>query len=533
MSDTNTGYGRDGDIDSEVAEILAEYDSQYAPLDSDENIREMAQRYGVDVSASYYPREAYPPYSAPGGQAAPYVSPMQYPAAPPSRYDENGGRIVYDADAQPYTPVVQQPYIYYPQGSRGYSQTPPAAEPRQAIPSAAERRKNRAQDSSSVHVLYDAETSEKTAYEAPFENIGEQPQSVSVSDGIEKNRKKEKQAKKKKQPQRNAEGLTRTQRFFKVIVPWSTDSKKEKIRKIVMDVSFFVLFFCAIYFMNYFVELSDAINSEKEMQNLVQAQEPTDDLSQRWAEIRAKYPDVDFPEGMNIDYAELYARNQDFVGWISIENTNIDAPVVQADDNEYYLKHDFAKNNTKYGNSFMDYRNNNKELDQNTIIYGHHMRNNMLFAQLENYMTIEGFSASPVIEFNTAYNNYKWKVYAVFVTNDVREDDNCYLFNYIVPNFHTRESFESYIAALDERKLYDTGVDITADDKILTLSTCSYEFDGARLVVVARMVRDGESEEVDVTKAVANENPRYPQKWYDVNGLSNPYRDAYRWEPNQ
>ena len=246
-------------------------------------------------------------------------------------------------------------------------------------------------------------------------------------------------------------------------------------------------------------------------------------------------PEVPLTEEENVlaEYGELFLKNTDMVGWLSIVGTTVNYPVMQTpNEPNYYLKRSFEKQYSDYGVPYVQ-ENCDLGLSDNCVIYGHHMRNNMLFAQLENYMTIEGFSASPVIEFNTAYNNYKWKVYAVFVTNDVREDDNGYLFNYIVPNFHTRESFESYIAALDERKLYDTGVDITADDKILTLSTCSYEFDGARLVVVARMVRDGESEEVDVTKAVANENPRYPQKWYDVNGLSNPYRDAYRWEPNQ
>ncbi len=524
MSDTKNNYGRDGDLDREVAEILAECERDSSSSGSSEDIREMARRYGVDVGGGsmdprYEPSQSDATYYMP-----PYYPPRQDVSMPHEQYDKNGGRIVYDADA----PMQGRVYPYSVPYERTARPEPSAG----SIPSASQRRKNREQNaqSSSVHVLYDADTSAKTAYEAPFENIGDKKDEPAVSDGIEKNRKKK--TKKVKEPKTDANGLSKTQRFFRVFIPWNGDSQREKVRKIVMDVSFFVLFFCAIYFMNYFIELSDALNIKDDMQNLV-VENQTDDLSARWAQIRAKYPDVNFPEGMNIDYAELYARNQDFVGWISIDNTNVDTMIVQADDNSYYLKHDFLKRDTKYGNVFMDYRNNNKDLDQNTILYGHHMRDNLMFAQLENYMTIDGFKASPVIEFNTAYQNYQWKVYAVFVTNDSREDDNGYLFNYIVPNFYTEESFASYIEAMDERKLYDTGVDINTSDKILTLSTCSYEFSDARLVVVARMVRPGESAEVDVSKAVVNENPRYPQIWYDEHGQSNPYRDAPRWEPNQ
>ncbi len=529
MSDTQKGYGRDGDLDREVSEILSEYDAAGSSTGSGEDIREMAKRYGVDVGGASFPPSHDPSVGSSYPTENPYYPYYQpYSAPPQAPLDENGGRIVYDADAP--MPGGAYPPVYNSRSARDNG----ANSSQNSIPSAAQRRMNREKQakmqSSSVHVLYDADTSAKTAYEAPFENIGEKKEAAPVSDGIEKNRKKS--SKKKKQPERDANGLTKTQRFFRVFVPWNGDSKKEKVRKIVMDVSFFVLFFCAIYFMNYFIELSDAVNIESDMKELIQTDQ-TDDLATRWAKIRAKYPDINFPEGMNIDYAELYAQNQDFVGWISIDNTNIDAMVVQAEDNTFYLKHDFHKNDTKYGNTFMDYRNNNKDLDQNTILYGHHMRDNMLFAQLENYMTVEGFAASPVIEFNTAYQNYQWKVYAVFVTNDSREDDNGYLFNYIVPNFHSEASFASYIEALDERKLYDTGVDINTSDKILTLSTCSYEFQDARLVVVARMVRPGESAEVDVSKAVVNENPRYPQIWYDKHGQTNPYRDAFRWEPNQ
>ncbi|MDO5448817.1 MAG: hypothetical protein Q4F70_04340, partial [Clostridia bacterium] len=88
-----------------------------------------------------------------------------------------------------------------------------------------------------------------------------------------------------------------------------------------------------------------------------------------------------------------------------------------------------------------------------------------------------------------------------------------------------------FVAEINQRKLYSTGVDILPTDKIITLSTCSYEFDNARLVVIGRMLRDGESEEVDSSKVDYNSNPRYPQSWYDANKKTNPYASYSHWTP--
>ena len=173
-----------------------------------------------------------------------------------------------------------------------------------------------------------------------------------------------------------------------------------------------------------------------------------------------------------------------------------------------------------------------KRQDRNSIIYGHSTRSSdKIFSKLFDYRTTRGFINNPIIEFNTIYHDYKWKVYAVFITNATTAEDNGYFFNYVWTNI-SEASFGQYIAELDSRKLYTTGVDIKPTDKILTLSTCLYEFDNARLVVVARMVRDGESEEVDTSLVKTNPNPRYPQAWYDKDKKQNPYKNANRWYPN-
>lgn len=328
---------------------------------------------------------------------------------------------------------------------------------------------------------------------------------------------------KSKRSKRNKESLGK--RFIKSIIPWKGDPALEVIRKLLLIIAIIVLIGCLVWGAGRLIERYHSSQQTSELENLI---DESSELTLE--EAQALYPDVEFPEGMQPKFYQHYALNQDFVGWLTIEGKNISLPIVQGDDNDYYLYRDFYGQDTDYGNPFLDYRNTIVEpFDQNTIIYGHYMRDEMIFSSLKEYRSISGFQESPVIEFDTLYRDTKWKVYAVYQTNADPADDNGYVFDYLYTNFPSEESFESFIEAVDERKLYTTGVDINSSDKIITLSTCSYNYDSERLVVVARLVREGEDETVDTSKAYANPSPRYPQAWYDENGRENPYKDADRW----
>lgn len=262
--------------------------------------------------------------------------------------------------------------------------------------------------------------------------------------------------------------------------------------------------------------------------------EPTKPLTpeQQWAQIKAEYPNVIFPANLQLKYAKLYATNKDFVGYLSADGVNLNLPVVQRkdDEDEYYLKKNFYGKTTKYGCPFVTHLNNIDPLDQNTVIFGHHMNDGTVFGALDKYKTIDGFKAAPIITFNTMYKDYKWKVIAAFITNALDKEDNGYVFRYYFTSLSTEERFSAYLSELAQRSIYDTGVDVLPSDKLLTLSTCSHEFNEARFVVVARLVRDGELAEVDTMRASVNPNPRYPQAYYDKKGKSNPYKNAPRWE---
>ncbi len=549
MSENKDAYGRGADLDGEISEILTEVSGYTGKHSGDDSISEMARRYGVrvtdpSVGGGYEPRPVQPA----GSYRAQPRGDGRIPSPPKDKYDDKGARIVYDAGDDEENAIGGRIAAGRAASSRSAENTVPL--------SVAERRRMIREKSEQVRVLYDEDTATHASKDAPFDPIGEKKPLPPVSDGREHREKRDraekpelrkpsagntKKKKKKKKAAAEKKGeLSTTKRIFKTFIPWNGDSRGECVRKIVMDVSFLVLLICALYFTNYFIELYEAktlINDTHP--NAPVETQSEDENAAAWAEMRAKYPNVTFPEGMNIEYADLYGRNQDTVGYVSIENTGVFGAIVQADDNEFYLKHDFRKVQTKYGQLYMDFRNSPKDLDDNTIIYGHHMKDGLMFAQLSDYYedtkehtALEFYQQHPVIDYNTLFQNYKWKICAVFVTNNRPSDDNGYMFNIIVPNFHTRESLKAYIEAVKERSIIDTGVDWNENDKFISLITCAYDFNDERLVVIARMVREGEPDTVNVNLAKRNENPRYPQKWYDVKGQKNPYRDAFRWEPN-
>lgn len=327
-------------------------------------------------------------------------------------------------------------------------------------------------------------------------------------------------------------------------------SKKEIIRRVVLAVSIIAIVISAAMLINEYRLAKQNENVEEEASNLIieeattkkddgksdeNEEDPTEvqlTPEQQWAQIKQEYPSVIFPANIQLKYAKLYAENQDFVGYLSADAVNLNLPVVQTNNDEEYLKKNFYGQTTKYGCPFVTHLNNIDPLDMNTVIFGHHMNNNTIFGTLDAYKKIDGFKKAPVITFNTLYRDYSWKIIASFITNAYGKDDiNNYVFPYYFTSLSSYERYAAYLNELSQRSLYDTGVDVVPTDKILTLSTCSHEFEDARFVVVARLVRPGESTGVDTSKAVVNSSPRYPQAYYDAKKIkTNPYKNASQWQ---
>ncbi len=314
-------------------------------------------------------------------------------------------------------------------------------------------------------------------------------------------------------------------------IPVKGDPAGEVIRKIIFLVSIITIIVCLCHLSNkYIIEPRMA---EKSISDMADKNNQSTDLSPE--EIKSQNTDIQYPDGLLDSAVKWYTQNQDYAGWIKIDNLGIDYAVAQANDNNYYIRRNFNKEKSRYGCPFVHCDNSIKDLDTNTVIFGHNMENDdLVFGKLEQYMTADGYKKAPIIEYNTPYGNHKWKVFAVFVSNSEVDDDNGYTFNYIFTRLSSASNYKAYLDQLDQRTLYFTGVDVNAGDKLLTLSTCSYEFDGARLVVVARLLRDGESENVDLSNVTEKDisEIRYPQKWYDVNDMENPYKNAEKWYPD-
>lgn len=252
-----------------------------------------------------------------------------------------------------------------------------------------------------------------------------------------------------------------------------------------------------------------------------------------------------YPDGILEKMKALYAINKDTVGFLSIPGTEISTVVVQGDDNSYYLTKDFYKrttyetSSTNYGNIYLDYRCVSDGISKNMVIHGHTTGKasgvpKQSFRELYDYRDKNYFIENPIIKYTTLYGEYTYKICAVFLSTTQRKDDNGYMFNYIYPDM-SDNNMVGYIEQVKQRMLYETGVSLEPADKIITLSTCIYDYGKSvdtRLVVVGRLLHEGESEAIDASLVKDNPDFRRPQVWYNSQGKTNPYKDAARWEPS-
>lgn len=205
----------------------------------------------------------------------------------------------------------------------------------------------------------------------------------------------------------------------------------------------------------------------------------------------------------------FFAQNSDTAGWLQINNTKINNIVVQTTDNEFYLNHDFRKESSKPGTLFIDRRCvlnvREEEQSRNIIIYGHKQRNGTMFGTLHNYHNdIDFYKSNPTFSFSTLYENYTYKVLAMFTCRTTGNNVFDY-HNYIDLPENGDRSFDEWISNVRKYSEIQTPVSASKDDYYLTLSTCSYEYPNSRFVVIARRVRENESPEVEVDKAIMSE----------------------------
>ena len=183
-------------------------------------------------------------------------------------------------------------------------------------------------------------------------------------------------------------------------------------------------------------------------------------------------------------YAELYAQNSDFKGWLRIDGTGIEYPVMQSkDDPNFYLKHNFSKEYSRFGIPYM--QENCGLSSDNIIIYGHNIKSKSMFNELTEYKDKDFYTAHKYITFDTLDEQRTYEVIAAFKT--VAYSDSGFQY-YDFVNANTEEDFNAYIAKCKALSFYETGVAAEYGDKLLTLSTCEYSQKNGRLAVVAKLI---------------------------------------------
>ena len=317
--------------------------------------------------------------------------------------------------------------------------------------------------------------------------------------------------------------------FRKRFIPCKGDRPIDVVRKVILILAVCTFLVSSLMLLNMLVlEPMDQDRKTNEIRGLYVS---TDEGEESNGKKTVK--PIDGSDGVLADFEELLKVNPDTIGWINIPNTVIDYVVVQSpyeDDPEYYLHRDFYGNYSKYGTIFLDYRS---KLDsKNLILHGHHMQDGRMFANINYYGAdgnLEFYKKTPVFTFNTIYEKSKWKIISVFKTNTLEYQGE--FFNYLRGSFTSDYDFLNFIYELRVRSLIDCPVSVNENDTLVTLSTCNYDMEEFRFVVVARKVRDGEDATVDVSKAVENPNPLYPDAWYYTYGGTKPevtsFQDAY------
>jgi sortase B len=186
-------------------------------------------------------------------------------------------------------------------------------------------------------------------------------------------------------------------------------------------------------------------------------------------------------------YRELSEQNPDMVGWISIDDTVVNYPVMQTPDNaNYYLNHNFENEISTLGTPYIQ-ENCDITASDNLIIYGHHIRGGRMFAALDQYTDESFYKEHKIIHFDTLNELGDYEIIAVFKTT-LYEDDVLPYYDFV--NAENESAFDGYVGSVKSASLYDTGVDASYGDRLITLSTCEYSTENGRLVVVAKRITE-------------------------------------------
>lgn len=258
-------------------------------------------------------------------------------------------------------------------------------------------------------------------------------------------------------------------------------SKRRVVAILLTCVSVILLTVAAYFIINWFLDNSriDEIQNEftevEEVDGGENVNPPENESNDYWDFINMPL--------INVNFDELLARNPDTVAWINVRSTNINYPVVQTSDNEYYLTHAFDRSYNQAGWIFADYRNDMVNFDANTIIYGHSRYNGTMFGSLVNVLSDSWYANKDnhVIRLSTPYENTLWQVFSTYQINAETY--------YLSTTFGDEKSHKQFIDTIKNRSTHSFDVGVGVDDKIITISTCADALSENRIVLHARLIK--------------------------------------------
>lgn len=319
--------------------------------------------------------------------------------------------------------------------------------------------------------------------------------------------------------------VVKKESFFMSFIPNKNNSRSTKIRKWIVLVALLIFVIAAGYLVNELI-IKPAKNNQEltEIQNIAYSH-------------RVDGTNTDDPNAPAQNWEALKKVNTEIVGWLTINGTRIDHPVLyhkgDSESSQYYLYRNYKKESSSFGSVFIDYRSTKSVDSKNVVLHGHNTRDGSMFSDLLKYTShlkgnLDFYKNNPTIKFNTPNGDSAYKIIAVIKTSTLFEHG--YFFNYMQGSFLSDAEFMNFVYNVRERSMIDCPVNVNEKDQLLTLSTCSYEFKNFRTVIVARKVREGESATVDTKYAKLNSNPLFPDVYYQSYGGSKPSVTTFKTE---
>ncbi len=263
-------------------------------------------------------------------------------------------------------------------------------------------------------------------------------------------------------------------------------SGKERVRRVVRFICALAAVGCLGYFAFYIYMAGDSTDKFNDLARIRDNKKSNTALNTNGTATVTLDEETEAPPMLE-EFNTLYIKNKSIIGWIRIDGTSIDYPVMQSANEDYYLDHNFDQEKDKNGSIFIDKECSIWPRSQNIIIYGHNMKSGKMFGALDSYKKQSFCEKHPIISFDTLYEKGEYRIMYVF--NEIVHEETEVAFKYYqFVDANSAQEYKSNMDQMAEMSIYDTGVESYFGDSLITLSTCDYGEGAERFVVVAKKV---------------------------------------------